>query len=492
MNECRDVQFALMQLLTLNELAALNSTCRSWRQWLLHPPLISGLRFELTRSAEPVTLVAQSGWARQFVTSVRLEIWSRGRHHSLLGRTAPAESELAACNQLLTALPQFTRLHSLSVQMCDAFPVRSLWPTCLTALSASLLTLYLNGVASTPINSFLAHVGILRRLTTLTVFLDDGRVARDMDLGPLPTMPCLRKLELAALDSEGERLWFRCFPQQVQHLAQCSQLTYLDCGVWSPDEREVNDQGRCLPPAAQQIDRGIAALVRGLTLQPTSAAASASSSFGAPATSTAAPCSLQVLNLNGTDMSAAVWEHVSRLTELRELEPDFWRHDMTPQLWARLAHFRQLQLIRIKSYPDDDYSSTPLRTEHFLPHLLRCTQLHTVKLSGPALSLSVDQLDGVARLPLLRFLLLNSVEVESIAPLVCATQLERLWLYLCRGLPVVVDFRSSLPPLPALIELVLEDRCRITEVQSAPLNAALFTRMPKLTPAKFEQNLLDS
>jgi hypothetical protein len=80
--------------------------------------------------------------------------------------------------------------------------------------------------------------------------------------------------------------------------------------------------------------------------------------------------------------------------------------------------------------------------------------------------------------------------VESIAPLVQAAGLKRLYLLYCSGPPAVVDFRSSLPPLPALTRLQLWDCDRITEVQSAPLNAALFARMPKLTPAKFEENLL--
>ena len=66
-----------------------------------------------------------------------------------------------------------------------------------------------------------------------------------------------------------------------------------------------------------------------------------------------------------------------------------------------------------------------------------------------------------------------------------------MYLVLCRGPSAVVDFRSSLPPLPALLELRLDDRDRITAAQAAPLNAALFVRMPKLTLAKFEQNLLD-
>jgi hypothetical protein len=286
--------------------------------------------------------------------------------------------------------------------------------------------------------------------------------------------------------------WFRCTPAQIQSLAKCKELTHLDYGaIWSPDEREVDDQGWQLPPAAQQIDEGIAALVRGLTLQPTGAAASASASQVSLMTSTFSFCRLRFLNLQGTAMSAAVWEHVSRLTELIQLLPLCWRSDITPQLWTRLADFKQLQLITIDSDLFDDFSQEPLLTEHFLPPLLSCRQLKAVSLDGLNMSLSAAQLDGVARLPLLEALVLRSVEVESIAPLARATKLERLRLDLCRGPPGVVDFRSSLPPLPALTELRLVDRCRMTAAQAAPLNAALFARMPKLTPTKFEQNLLD-
>jgi hypothetical protein len=191
-------------------------------------------------------------------------------------------------------------------------------------------------------------------------------------------------------------------------------------------------------------------------------------------------------------MTAAVWEHVSRLTELTELWPKRWRSGITPRQWSRLADFTQLACVSILSHPDDDYSPTPLRTEHFLPPLLQCALLETVQLLGWALRLSALQLDGIAQLPLLHSLGLHSVEVESVDPLARATKLRRLCLSFCRGPPAVVDFRSSLPPLPALIELILEDRCRVTAAQAAPLNAALLARMPQLTPAKFEQNLLDS
>ena len=296
------------------------------------------------------------------------------------------------------------------------------------------------------------------------------------------------------MNEQGKRFWFRCTPAQIQSLAQCTKLTTLGCGgIWSPDERELDDDDWQLPPAAQQIDEGIAALVRGLTLQPTGAAAAAgaSASSVAPTTSTAAPRRLQRLRLNGTAMSAAVWEHVSRLTELRELEPDCWRSDITPLLWARLADFKQLKTVAIVSQFFDDCSPEPLRTEHFLPHLLSCSQLNTVILVGSTLSLSAFRLDGIARLPLLRQLGLHLVEIESAAPLAYATKLERLRLSFCSGPPGVVDFRRSLPPLLALTELNLKDCSRMTAAQAAPLNDDLFASMPKLISAQFKQNLLD-
>jgi hypothetical protein len=50
-----------------------------------------------------------------------------------------------------------------------------------------------------------------------------------------------------------------------------------------------------------------------------------------------------------------------------------------------------------------------------------------------------------------------------------------------------VQFRSLLPPIQ-LDHFTLCDRCRITEEQAAPLNAALLARMPAL--GSFDQNLL--
>jgi len=101
------------------------------------------------------------------------------------------------------------------------------------------------------------------------------------------------------------------------------------------------------------------------------------------------------------------------------------------------------------------------------------------------------QLDGLARLPLLDDLALSEVEIESVAPLIHASRLATLHLLLCRGPPAVVDFRRSLPPLPSLTALELHDRSRLTDEQAAPLNVALLARMPRLTPERFTQFLLD-
>ena len=96
-------------------------------------------------------------------------------------------------------------------------------------------------------------------------------------------------------------------------------------------------------------------------------------------------------------MSASVWEHVSQLHSLTELEPFWWRSDLTPQQWTRLADFKQLQLFSIRTHPADDDSDVPLRTEHFLPWLLRCLQLTFVVLIGSTLSLSTHRAPAAAR-----------------------------------------------------------------------------------------------
>jgi len=155
-----------------------------------------------------------------------------------------------------------------------------------------------------------------------------------------------------------------------------------------------------------------------------------------------------------------------------------------------LADFQQLQSIRLVVHPDDDESDAPLRTEHFLPWLLRCAQLTSVVLAGAALSLSTAQLESIAAsLPQLATLVMSSLHIESSQPLDAATKLATLHLLLCRGPPDVADFRRSLPPLPSLTALEIHDDCRLTAEQVAPLNAALHARMPRLTPSRLSQNL---
>jgi hypothetical protein len=140
----RDVQFLIMRMLTLKELAALDSTCRIWRCWIERPPRISELQFVKTAPAPQITPLTSCKWARRLVTTVHLQVWCEHGSRFLLREIATAESELAVCD-ILSALPQLTRLHTLSMGMIKAFATTSLWPTCFLALSGSLCDLQLGG-----------------------------------------------------------------------------------------------------------------------------------------------------------------------------------------------------------------------------------------------------------------------------------------------------------------------------------------------------------
>ena len=54
----------------------------------------------------------------------------------------------------------------------------------------------------------------------------------------------------------------------------------------------------------------------------------------------------------------------------------------------------------------------------------------------------------------------------------------------------LLDFRRELPAMAALSQLLLHDRVRLVPSAAAPLNAALFARMPRLKVKSFHQNLL--
>jgi hypothetical protein len=76
---------------------------------------------------------------------------------------------------------------------------------------------------------------------------------------------------------------------------------------------------------------------------------------------------------------------------------------------------------------------SPLLTEHFLPHLLQCSSIHTLWLCA-GLRLSRLQLQSIVRqLPQLSDLLLDGVWLEDVAPLAQAAQLCDLKLIYCDG-----------------------------------------------------------
>lgn len=137
MSECRDVQFAVMRLLTLADLGALGAACRSWRRWLIDPPLIGGLHFEFTQQAERVILLARCGWARPLVTTVRLDsghmsagshflLGGAGTHASEFFRAAPLQHHSTSVAALVLGGPTgcCAAMHASRSSLMLAWPRR--------------------------------------------------------------------------------------------------------------------------------------------------------------------------------------------------------------------------------------------------------------------------------------------------------------------------------------------------------------------------------
>jgi hypothetical protein len=132
------------------------------------------------------------------------------------------------------------------------------------------------------------------------------------------------------------------------------------------------------------------------------------------------------------------------------------------------------------------------RTEDFLPPLLQCARLESLRLHGP-LSLSNEQLAQiVAAFPRLRVLRLVGVEVESVAPLSAAHSLRQLWLIRCSSSAGAHDIcRSSIPTLPQLSQLRFVEQMPLRAARVVRLNKALLQRMPQLHIESDEPNASD-
>ena len=322
--------------------------------------------------------------------------------------------------------------------------------------------------------------------------------------------------------------------------------TTFDGASLASDEELIHIQPLGSPE--QQIEQGIATLVRG---QVSRARAGVAERARKRAEASLPPLNppepiipvLQKLSLSGTVMSAPVWTHVSQLVGLTSLAPMHWRADIgarqtpsdvagAPALgagvggWARLGAFRSLLQLDVRPAFAEVYTAsasglTPIRTEHFLPVVLRLPSLTSLAL-GPDLDLSVSQLRDLGlALPGLTTLVLRNVGLEDPKALGNLVGLQALTLEYCYGIgagggsagatagataspaaPAAsssaalrvasreIQFRTELPPFPRLCRLVLYDRVRLSEPLADKLNPLMFSRMPALTLGTLTQNLL--
>jgi hypothetical protein len=184
------------------------------------------------------------------------------------------------------------------------------------------------------------------------------------------------------------------------------------------------------------------------------------------------------LDLCTTHMTPTVWHYVTQLTHLQLLEVFTWDAAMTAEHFQQLGHFEQLRTIRLSIRPRE-YSRSPLPCSAFWPSLLQCKQLTSVCLGG-GLSISVEQLQQLLRcLPLLRKLRLESLFLESLAPLT-ESSISELIFSLCHdvtGEPA--DIRRMLPAMPSLTQLSLKGWIQFAFAPDREaLDVAVLTRCP--------------
>ena len=160
-------------------------------------------------------------------------------------------------SQAVVALSAAPRL----VHLCLDGPV-PLQPSALRSMGQSLRELVFHGEMRTPdLHELLDHVGALHNLRMLAINNLLQPPPPEVDFTELTTLPYLASLTLLM----SEHSWsFRISAAQVQCLCVCSRLEFVDAGIWSPDEREVDD----LPSAAPQIAEGIAMLVTAVLARP--------------------------------------------------------------------------------------------------------------------------------------------------------------------------------------------------------------------------------
>jgi len=524
----------LHKKLNLADLAVLYASCRTTKNWIGQPSKLL-LTSKRARVVTPMALqsMAACKWVLPFLMQVKVNMRPTLPPVTLPPVTLPPL--MSTLSDVVDALVCFPRLTRVGLQLCSMDAGRADMRHCFQRLTAAGLRIQhleflMAGVGTIPSSPAVVGEPIVPAVGAAFLELEGLPHLESFSVSNLDELPSNLNFEaLARLPNlaqfgitisrgaspSGAHRSFHATAAQSKCLAQCKRLTNLRCGIWSlpmyldhqmlaaPESAEV--QQRC----KAAIDAGVGALTDGKIsairlAQKELVAVRVAPGYSASSSPDPVPSALplQLLHLEGTVISGAVWAYLSRMHSLLSLTPYAWRSDLTADQWASLAKFRHLRDFSLLPHPLDAYGPTPIVATDFLPHLLQCSQLQ--KLHLQSVRIDRDQLaEIVARLSNLRHLSLRTMEVESVQPLAQAPKLQVLSMHFCThpaaadpepmSLPVqrrVVSFRESLPSMPHLTALLLHDRVRITAEAAAPLNAALQQRLPKLKLAAFHQNLL--
>lgn len=461
--------FTLLQWIELNDLAALNATCTTWRKWLLPA---SGCK---TRSRALVpsrfAQLHQCPWVRSKLH--RIDLLPEPNAAS-----RPSDLMQATYESCLLALHDFPMLRGLVLHVQVATVQESVISHCFDALAgivALQVHLPTDGVASgcdAVVRLIFKHAARLRDLLKLTVH---GRVHAPQTL-PLEALPLIagRLCGLCHFSLEARYNSFRATPEQARCLAACAHLRTLEFGLWDADPALLNAD----PPIDEETfltDR-IGALVEGIVRHPRKSSVD----------------NFSRLIVMGSVMSSAMWTHFRRLSTLTSVWPTAFRQ-LSAEQWNQLRCFTALENLRIHAADLAADGRSLLPVADFLPSMIQCTTVSNLALGG-GLSLSTAQLELIClSLPALRWLAFRVMYLDGLAPLSLAPKLCDLTFVHCQqvnGDPLLV--RVILPPLASLTKLTLADldEYLLSAEEAAPLNAAVLQRCPLLTLEQFPQHLL--
>ena len=446
-------RFCLCELLSLSELAALHSSCRSWRNWLNTGQLRSGRLFVAKDADIPQNLLACS-WVKMYLQCVRFKQPDTGEE------AVPVADPNQFLRKTLSLLTQLPRLYAVDLQLNVSRDSGLILQTRFAKLGNRLECLQIDSTSPFDalfVRSLFGAVGSLVKLHVLHVQckLDRRGAVRRLDFSGLAGMPnlCIFKLKCSVVSLELSA-------EQVHVLARCSKLQTIEAGAWTASM--------------------IRALVEGRV----------KCGGGVP---------VKQLWLESSVISTEMWSQLSALNSLMFLRPTSWSCHIAEDDWLKLGQFSNLRDIAIvgnnDEWEEEEEEWCPLKLEHALAPLYQCHKLRCVRLCG-ALVLPSEGVRLLTLIPSLKILHLRHVAIESLALLSSAPVLTSLLISGCFDMEGnAFPSRVMLPQLNVLMSLTLIDAEQMEHEQMGQeqidaLNAQLMKRIPRLTPDKFVQRLV--